>query len=194
MRIVKTFTLLSFLVAGVSAHATDWQLDNEQSQLNFISTKKGDVAEVHQFDRLTGSLSENGAFTVDIDLESVNTNIDIRDQRMREFLFNVVEFPAASLSAQVDPKLVADLSIGMSQTATVAAELSLHGQTQKLSIDVMLTKLSDTKLMLVSAKPLVLNVSDFELVQGVEKLRELAGLPSISHAVPISFYLTLNAM
>jgi polyisoprenoid-binding protein YceI len=194
MKIVKTFTLISFLVAGVSAHATDWQLDNEQSQLNFISTKKGDVAEVHQFDRLTGSLSENGAFTVDIDLESVNTNIDIRDQRMREFLFNVVEFPAASLSAQVDPKLVADLSIGMSQTATVAAELSLHGQAQKLSIDVMLTKLSDTKLMLVSAKPLVLNVSDFELVQGVEKLRELAGLPSISHAVPISFYLTLNAM
>lgn len=194
MKIVKTFTLLSFLVAGVSAHAADWQLDNEQSQLNFISIKKGDVAEVHQFDRLTGSLSESGAFTVDIDLESVNTNIDIRDQRMREFLFNVVEFPAASLSAQVDPKLVADLSIGMSQTATVDAKLTLHGQTQKLSIDVMLTKLSDTTLMLVSAKPLVLNVSDFELVQGVEKLRELAGLPSISHAVPISFYLTLNAM
>jgi polyisoprenoid-binding protein YceI len=194
MKIVKTISLFSFLVAGVSAHAADWQLDNDQSQLNFISTKKGDVAEVHQFDRLTGSLSDSGAFTVDIDLESVNTNIDIRDQRMREFLFNVVEFPAASLSAQVEPKLVADLSIGMSHTATVDAELSLHGQTQKLSIDVMLTKLSDTKLMLVSAKPLVLNVSDFELVQGVEKLRELAGLPSISHAVPISFYLTLNAM
>lgn len=194
MKIVKTISLFSFLVAGVSAHAADWQLDNDQSQLNFISTKKGDVAEVHHFDRLTGSLSDSGAFTVDIDLESVNTNIDIRDQRMREFLFNVVEFPAASLSAQVDPKLVADLSIGMSHTATVDAELSLHGQTQKLSIDVMLTKLSDTKLMLVSAKPLVLNVSDFELVQGVEKLRELAGLPSISHAVPISFYLTLNAM
>lgn len=194
MKIVKTITLLSFLVAGVSAHAADWQLDNDQSQLNFISTKKGDVAEVHQFDRLTGSLSDSGAFTVDIDLESVNTNIDIRDQRMRDFLFNVVEFPAASLRAQVDPKLVADLSIDMSHTATVDAELSLHGQTQKLSIDVMLTKLSDTKLMLVSAKPLVLNVSDFELVQGVEKLRELAGLPSISHAVPISFYLTLNAM
>jgi ABC-type uncharacterized transport system ATPase subunit len=82
----------------------------------------------------------------------------------------------------------------MSRTATVAAELSLHGQKQKLDIDVVVTKLNDDTLMLISAQPIVLNVSDFDLVQGVEKLRELAGLPSISHAVPISFYLTLNAM
>jgi hypothetical protein len=62
-----------------------------------------------------------------------------------------------------------------------------------VAAEVVVTKLNDNTLMLVSAKPLILNVADFALVQGVEKLQELAGLPSISHAVPISFYLTLNA-
>jgi len=194
MKMLKTIASLSLMLAAVSAQAADWQLDNAQSQLNFISIKKGDVAEVHHFDRLAGSLSDSGLFTVDIDLESVNTNIEIRDQRMREFLFDVVDFPVATLSAKVDPAVIAELEIGMSRLANIDAELSLHGQNQTLPIDVVVTRLSDSKLMLVSAKPLILNVSDFELVQGVEKLRELAGLPSISHAVPVSFYLTLNAM
>jgi polyisoprenoid-binding protein YceI len=191
---LKTLFSVGMLLAATTVSAANWQLDNDQSQLNFVSIKKGNVAEVHHFERLTGNLSENGTFTLDIDLESVNTNIEIRDQRMREFLFDVVDFPAASLTAQVEPALVAELASGMTRTATIDAELSLHGQKQSLTIDVLVTKLSDNTLMLVSAKPLVLNVSDFDLVQGVEKLRELAGLPSISHAVPVSFYLTLNAM
>ncbi len=194
MKILKTIASVTLLMAAVSVQAAGWQIDNAQSQLNFVSIKKGDVAEVHHFDRLTGSLSDTGLFTVEIDLESVNTNIEIRDQRMREFLFNVADFPTATLSAQVDPTVVAALAAGQSQIATVDAKLSLHGQKQTLAIEVMISKLSDNTLMLVSAKPLVLNVSAFELVQGVEKLRELAGLPSISHAVPVSFYLTLNAM
>lgn len=193
MKILKNVCSLGLLLAAFSAQAADWQLNNAESQLSFISIKKGNVAEVHHFDRLTGSLSENGLFTVDIDLESVNTNIDIRDQRMREFLFNVVDFPAATLSAQVEPAMVAELGVGASRTATVEASLNLHGQTQTVAADVVVTKLNDNTLMLVSAKPLILNVADFALVQGVEKLQELAGLPSISHAVPISFYLTLNA-
>jgi polyisoprenoid-binding protein YceI len=194
MNMLKTLFSVGMLLAATTVSAANWQLNNDQSQLNFVSIKKGNVAEVHHFERLTGSLSESGTFTLDIDLESVNTNIEIRDQRMREFLFDVVDFPASSLTAQVEPALVSELASGMSRTATIDAELSLHGQKQSLTIDVLVTKLSDNTLMLVSAKPLVLNVSDFDLVQGVEKLRELAGLPSISHAVPVSFYLTLNAM
>jgi polyisoprenoid-binding protein YceI len=194
MKILKTIASVTLLMAAVTAHAASWQINNAQSQLNFVSIKKGDVAEVHHFERLTGSLSDSGLFSADIDLESVNTNIEIRDQRMREFLFDVVDFPTANLSAQVDPALVTALATGQSKTATVDAELSLHGQKQTLAIEVMISKLSDNTLMLVSAKPLVLNVSAFDLVQGVEKLRELAGLPSISHAVPVTFYLTLNAM
>jgi hypothetical protein len=47
--------------------------------------------------------------------------------------------------------------------------------------------------LVVSAHPVILNADNYKLAKGIEKLRELASLPSISHAVPVSFYLTLNA-
>lgn len=192
--LLKTVSLLSLLLAGLGVQAAEWQIDNAQSQLSFVSTKKVNVAEVHHFGMLTGGLSEAGEFDLAIDLESVNTGIDIRDSRMREFLFDVVDFPEANLVARVAPDFVNSLKVGESKASTVDGELSLHGQHQPLSFEVLVTKISETELLVNSAKPLILNVSDFELVQGVEKLRELAGLPSISHAVPVSFYLTLNAM
>jgi hypothetical protein len=52
---------------------------------------------------------------------------------------------------------------------------------------------SDSELLVVSAQPVILNVTDYQLGKGVEQLKELAGLPSISYAVPVSFYLTLTA-
>ena len=75
----------------------------------------------------------------------------------------------------------------------VNAQLNLHDQSQPLKLDVRVTKVSDSSLLVISAQPIVLNVADYELTEGVEELRELAGLPSISQAVPVSFYLTLNA-
>jgi len=42
-----------------------------------------------------------------------------------------------------------------------------------------------------SLAPVIVQANEFGLVAGVEKLKELAGLPSISLAVPVSFVLTL---
>jgi len=39
----------------------------------------------------------------------------------------------------------------------------------------------------------VVNASLFNLADGVEALREIAGLPSISAAVPVSFVLSFDA-
>lgn len=55
----------------------------------------------------------------------------------------------------------------------------------------MLTKISDNKLMVSSFQPIIINANEFGLVAGVEKLRDIAGLSSISQAVPVSFVLTL---
>lgn len=193
-QLLKTVLPLGLLLLSLGAQAATWQIDNAQSQLSFVSTKKVNIAEVHHFGELAGGLNEAGEFELVIDLESVNTGIDIRDSRMREFLFDVVEFPKANINAKVDPAFVDSLAVGQSKVLGVEGELSLHGHNQPLSFDVLVTKISESELLVVSAKPLILNVADFELVQGVEKLREIAGLPSISHAVPVSFYLTLNAM
>ncbi|MCX4190987.1 YceI family protein [Methylophaga sp. OBS1] len=190
----RTVYLLSLLLASTMASAASWQVDNGKSQLSFVSVKKNNIAEVHHFDWIAGSVSEAGDLALEIDLTSVNTGIEIRDSRMKEFFFEVDAYPTAALQARIDPAMIAELEAGQSNNLTVDAELDLHGQKQAVTMTLLVTKVSDSELLVVSNQPVILNVADYDLVKGLEKLRELAGLPSISQAVPVSFYLTLNAM
>ena len=186
--LVCSLSLLSFQV-----FAADWQIDTGHSRLNFMSIKKINIAENHQFHQFSGQLDANGKLTVTIDLSSVDTHVAIRDQRLKKFLFDVADYANATFSAQIKPAVVQNIKVGDSSVVTVDGELSLHGQKKPLSLEVMVTKVTDSKLLVVSAAPVLLHVEDFDLVKGVDKLRELAKLPSISHVVPVSFYLTLNA-
>ncbi|RKZ87016.1 MAG: hypothetical protein DRQ39_04925 [Gammaproteobacteria bacterium] len=93
------------------------------------------------------------------------------------------------MRANIDTSDIDAIAEGASALLTVDVELNLHGETKPLTMDIAVTRLAGAKLSVVSVRPVILNVSDFSLVAGVEKLRELAKLPSISQAVPVSFYL-----
>jgi polyisoprenoid-binding protein YceI len=188
LKIVAT-TLVLF---SVPTFAVEWILDSNTSQLNFISIKKGNVAEVHQFKSLQGQYDEQGKLTVTIDLASVDTQNPVRDERMKEHLFEVNSYSSAILSATVDTEIIDAIAEGASEQRTVDAILELHGDTKPLKIDVIITRLVGAKLSVVSVKPVVINAGDFSLVKGIDKLMALAKLPSISQAVPVTFYLTFN--
>lgn len=191
--VFRNLSMLGLLLLSAGAHAANWKVDNAESKLSFVSTKKVNVAEVHSFEQLSGGLNAAGEFALSIDLNSVDTSIAIRNERMKEFLFEVVDFPAAEITANIDTDKLNTLTVGQQLSETIEGKLQLHGQEQAMNFDVIVTKLADDTLFVVASTPLLLNVSDYQLVEGVEKLRELAGLPSISHAVPVSFYLTLTA-
>lgn len=191
---MKLTTLLAvpFILSSLSIQAAEWAVDNNASQVSFISTKKQNISEVHHFNTIQGDLSETGKFELDITLSSVETGIDIRNSRMQEFLFNVASYPTAVLTAQLATDQL-ELVVGDSVHMTIPAQLALHGVSKTVDLSVLVSKLADNKLLVVSAQPVIINAADYALNDGVEKLRELAGLPSISYAVPVSFYLTLNA-
>ncbi len=174
-----------------SANAA-WQLDNDRSTLSFVSRKKTHVAEVGTFRQLSGQLADDGRLNVAIALDSVATNIPIRDERMREHLFATQEpgFATATLSGQVDPEFFTRLSTTPILAAAVEAELTLHGHKVPLTIQFVVTQTAPDTLFVAAQQPLVLQTERFGLLTGIETLRELAGLPSISHTVPVSFVLT----
>jgi hypothetical protein len=64
--------------------------------------------------------------------------------------------------------------------------LSMRDISRSYTADVMITRL-DEALVATTLKPIVVTADDFGLQTGVEALREVAGLPSISRAVPVSF-------
>lgn len=186
------FILTLSALLCLSEAGADWAIDNGQSRVAFVSTKAGNAAEVHRFGNLAGSLGNDGAFTVDIALDSVDTGIEIRDERMRDLLFQTERYPRARLSARLDMAQLEAIGPGEQGAVTTEAELNLHGQRANLTIDAVVAHLEDGSLLVSSEEPLVVSASQFDLLAGIERLREIAGLPSISPAVPVTFYLTLR--
>ncbi|EMR13464.1 hypothetical protein MPL1_04882 [Methylophaga lonarensis MPL] len=187
--------LIALAFAGTLSATTlaaDWQLDNSASRLNFVSIKAIHVAEVGQFRSFSGKISEAGELEIQFDLTSVDTKVELRDDRMREMLFKVDEFTTASLTAEVDTSIIDELAVGESITNNMTATLDLHGNQQNVAMEVLISKLSEQRILVNSAHPVLLDVTDFDLVKGVERLRDVVGLPNISHAVPVTFYMTFN--
>lgn len=169
-----------------------WTLDGDQSAVSFVSTKAINVAEVHRFGELSGSVDDAGMVGVSISLSSVDTGIELRDERMREMLFDTARYATAEVTAEVDVDAIRDLSAGQSIDLTIEGRVDLHGQSQPLTMEVVVTRSGEHRLLVVSKKPVIINAPQFALSEGVEALREIAGLPSISLAVPVSFVLAFD--
>ncbi|OUR72216.1 hypothetical protein A9Q78_07875 [Methylophaga sp. 41_12_T18] len=189
--LLSTAVLITSSFVTVS-NASEWQLNPSQSQLNFISIKKSHVAEVHKFTDIQGQLTEQGQFYLAIDLASVDTNIEIRNERMKTHLFEIEQFATANLTATIDLEKVDAIAEGASAAMIIDAELDLHGFKQPVSLDLIVTRLVGAKISVVSSQPILVRADDFSLVAGINKLRDLAKLPSIGYTVPVSFYLIFN--
>jgi polyisoprenoid-binding protein YceI len=192
MRYLLSTCLLSGCLAATSALA-DWTLDPAQSHLNFVSIKANNVAEINTFATLTGRVSASGQALIRLPLDSVETLIPIRNERMRQFLFETTNYQEAVLRAQFDPQVIADLAIGASAQISAESSLLLHGQAQPLTLLLQVAKLNADTLLVASITPVIVDATKFGMTDGVEKLRELAGLSAISTAVPVNFVITLVA-
>ena len=179
---------LTLLLTAGAARA-QWELDNDKSTVNFVSIKNDKVAEIHSFTSLVGYIGTAGKVQLGIDLDSVETLIPIRNERMRELLFDTVKFPAANISAQVDPVILAATADGGVVTADLPVTLSLHGIEQTLTAPVVVVGEGDNRLRVLTSRPVMVNAADFGLDSGITALREIAGLKAISVAVPVTLQL-----
>ena len=177
--------------AFLSANA-DWQLDPAASDLYFMSIKATHVGEVHSFDTLSGKVDEKGAASLTIDLASVATLIPIRDQRMRDILFQVDRYPTATVDAQIELDTLVTMPTGSEKDIELEADLKFKGNTSQIMTTVKVSKLNEQKVTVRTIAPVVLSAGQLQVTEGLEKLREIAGLPNISFTIPVTFNLTLT--
>jgi hypothetical protein len=128
-----------------------------------------------------------------VELESVNSGIPLRDERMRNALFEIKTFPEALISAQINLQPINDLAPGAQLELRLPLSVTLHGKTQTYSAELLATRLDDRRFQVVTLEPLVLHAEDFDLAPGVATLREAAGLTSISLSVPVGAVLIFTA-
>nr|ACR23656.1 cellulase [bacterium enrichment culture clone CelA10] len=170
-----------------------WTLDTTASYLNFVTTKNTHNVEVHNFTTINGNISAAGVATLTIDLSTVNTGVALRDERMRGLLFDVTNFPSATVTVAVPATLISSLAVGQSATTDISASLNLHGVTGAITTKVSVQKLSANRVLVQSLSPILVKAGDYALTDGVEALRAAVGIASISVAVPVDFALVFDA-
>ncbi|MDA0687928.1 MAG: YceI family protein [Proteobacteria bacterium] len=179
----STVLVASLFSSLASAH---WSLNNDASTLSFVTVKAEHVAEVHTFDVLSGEIADDGSVEITIELASVNTLIPIRNERMQAMLFETNMFPEATITADIDLDGFTAMTPGASEAIQLNFSLNMRETSRSYTADVLVTRL-ENGLVASTLKPVVVTAEQFDLITGVEALREVAGLPSISRAVPVSF-------
>ena len=182
-------TVLSLVLGCASSWCAAWDLQADASTFNFVSIKKNTIGEVLHFKQLNGHIDKSGKAEVSIALDSVDTGVQIRDERMREFLFETSKFPSANYEVAIDPSVVEKLVVGEPKTVSLDGTLSLHGQSAKIPAKVSVLKTKNGQLQVSTLEPVLVNAEQFGMSAGVSKLMELVNLPSISGVTPVTFNL-----
>lgn len=173
------------LVACQSKPLKAWNLLSSESKINYVSVKNNDLMENNSFEIFEGFVGLDGKAELIIDLNSVNTNNDIRDERMREILFKTETHPFAKITALLDLSDYEKLSIGSSLVKNLDFNFSFQGLSSTYEAKIEVYRLSVNKVLVKSVEPIFIYGDDYDLYPGLQKLQKLAGLDSITPVVPV---------
>ncbi len=186
LRLVQRAVFSIAALAFSASASAQWSLDLDNSQLSFVTVKAEHIAEVHSFSRLEGQIDAAGNARISIDLSSVETGIAIRNERMQSMLFETGLYPQAAVSAAINTDALSAIAVGEEMALDTQLTLALHGSETVISAPLRVTRQADG-VRVSTLSPLIITAESVGLVAGVESLREIAGLPSISRAVPVTF-------
>ena len=169
-----------------------WTLNSDQSRLDYLSTKvmaggTASFVERNHFAKMSGAVDADGSAKVMIDLNSVETNVPIRNERMQEHVFNTVNYPAASLTTQVPPSATEPGK----RTLDLAITLDMNGHSKTMNIPVHVSA-TESSMTVTPAEIVLVNAADFGMVDGLNKLTEIMALSHIPAMVPVTFELAFD--
>ena len=173
-----------FQVGNVYA---EWRcLCSEVSKVNFVTVQNNKLTEVHLFSNMDGEISNEGDVVFKIDLSSVKTNNSLRNLRLQDVFFEAGQFPEAIVRLDLGENFLEKLEIEKANKIPVQAFLSLHGVTKKIETVLLVSRLKSGCLIVTSMDPIIISLKDFDLLNNLEKIRQLAKLESISKDITIT--------
>ena len=191
-----SLSTLFFLAAcapkGEAERSGNWTLNPLQSSISYVTIKSGPLGEINTFNEISGGVSTGGKAEFVIALDSVHTNSEIRDPRMKEHVFETAKYPEAKVTANLNMTQFEVLAIGNSKTVSLDMKLDMHGFVDEREFDVLVTRLGVNEVRVDTTAPLILDIEDFGFEAGIAKLKELANLESISPIVSATVSLTFE--
>lgn len=178
------FISCAALLLMAQATLADWRLTSA-SKVGYVSIKNNAIAEHNVFSGVTGSLSKKGQLKINIDLSTVETQVDIRNQRMRELFFEVTQYPQAVVTAELDVQELAQIDSGAPLEIVKPFTLSLHGVEATAEAHLRVVAVGE-RAWVSTVRPILISAADFGLEGGVSALQKIAGLEAIAAVVPVS--------
>ena len=185
---IRSLTCVSLLLV-TQATLADWRLTSA-SKVGYVSIKNNAIAENNYFSGVTGSLNKKGQLKVSIDLSTVETQVDIRNQRMRDLFFEITQYPEAVVTAQLDMQELAQVESGAPLEIVKPFTLSLHGVESTAEAHLRIISVGG-RAWVSTVQPILISAADFGLEGGVAALRKIAGLEAVAAVVPVSVNLKL---
>lgn len=180
LRVLVPILALLFIFTASTSRSSPfehgWRLDPDASSITFLSVKKDKVAETSEFAAISGEITEDGTANLVVALDSVDTKIDLRNVRMRFLFFETFSFPEAKVTAQLDPTQLEDLHSQRRKILSVPVTLDLHGAQVELAPRLAVTLLDNDRVNISSVDPVILQLQDFNLMEGRAKLQEAANV------------------
>ncbi|MDJ0992512.1 MAG: YceI family protein [Dinoroseobacter sp.] len=173
-----------------AASAEGWTLDGNASHIAFGSVKSHIIGEVHTFSGLSGAVSEDGKTSIEIELSSLETQIDIRNERMAEHVFKLL--PSAQLTAQLEMDEFGQLDVGSSKVMEIDFDLALVGNDVPLYGEIFVMRVGEDKVLVTTNSMVFIDTEELGIDAGVDKLQELASLEDITRAVPVTMRFMFN--
>ena len=197
MRIFLALAVFGLAIGSRTADAQeflnqDWVLNPRLSNVYMQTVKNNAAFETHQFTAVEGNVSKGGEATVKIDLNSIETGVDVRNVRMRFLLFETYKFPFAEISAKLDKTKLRALATETRITYPLTFTLGVHGIVKELKSVVWVTRISDTSVSVSTIQPIIVTAESFGFVAGIAKLSEAVGSIPIASAASITFDLVFG--
>ncbi len=171
----------------------DWVLNSAQSHVYMQTEKLQGVVEKDEFTSVEGSVSKDGEANVKIDLNSLETHIDLRNVRMRFVLFETYKFPYAEITAKLDKARLRDLATKNSIAYPLTLSVKMHGVTNQFQTMVTITRTSPDTVSVATTQPIVVTAESFGLAPGIAKLSDAMGGIRIVPDAPITFDLVFGS-
>lgn len=176
--------IVAAAIAFAPALASAWTLETDTSTVAFGSIKNDYVGEAHTFTDISGSVSDEGMVEIGVNLASVSTNIDIRNERMIAYVFG--DAATATITAIVDLAAMEEMAVGDSAVMEMDATLSFLGAETPFYLNMFVMRLDENRVMASSNAPTYLPTYDLGIDGGIDSLQEIAGLDSITRVTPLT--------
>ncbi|MBB5722584.1 polyisoprenoid-binding protein YceI [Loktanella ponticola] len=191
MKKILLNTAIASLFMATTAAAETWTMDSGASVVGFGSVKSNSIGEAHTLNVTSGTVADDGTVNVQLDLASIQTNIDVRNERIGEFV--LADETSAQLTASVDTEAMNALGVGEHMITEVEGDLTLLGNDIPVYLDMFIMRTAEDQVLVTSNSMLFVSTEEAGIDAGIDTLMELASLSDITRTLPVTLRFIFNA-